>query len=38
MLEAGVPMHRVDTRGAYMEIDTVQDLSFAEGWWTTRPE
>jgi len=38
MLEAGVPMHRVDTHGAYMEIDTVQDLSFAEGWWTTRPE
>jgi len=38
MLERGVVMHRVDTRGEYMEIDTEQDLSFAEDWWLTRPE
>lgn len=37
MLERGVVMHRVDTRGEYMEIDTVQDLAFAEEWWRTRP-
>jgi choline kinase len=38
MLEHDVAMHRVDTKGAYMEIDTVEDLSFAEHWWTTRPQ
>ena len=37
MLEAGVPMHRVDTPGAYMEIDTVEDLGFSEAWWRSRP-
>lgn len=37
MLERGVEMHRVDTEGAYMEIDTVEDLSFAEDWWQNRP-
>src|SRR5690606_13511816 len=36
-LKRGVTMHRVDTRGAYMEIDAVRDLSFAEDWWQTRP-
>jgi L-glutamine-phosphate cytidylyltransferase len=38
MLEGGVPMHRVDTPGAYMEIDTVEDLGFAEAWWRSRPQ
>lgn len=36
MLEAGVVMHREDTDGAYMEIDTLEDLGQAEAWWTTR--
>jgi L-glutamine-phosphate cytidylyltransferase len=35
MLEAGTPMSRENTPGGYMEIDTLQDLSFAEGWWNT---
>ncbi len=38
MLEHGVEMHREDTPGAYMEIDTVEDLSFAEAWWRSRPQ
>jgi choline kinase len=33
MLESGTPMHRVDTPGGYMEIDTVEDASLAEAWW-----
>ncbi|MBK8252573.1 MAG: phosphocholine cytidylyltransferase family protein [Polyangiaceae bacterium] len=33
MLEAGSPIHRVDTHGGYMEIDTLQDASLAEKWW-----
>jgi len=33
MLEAGVSMHREDTAGGYMEIDTGQDLAMASGWW-----
>lgn len=33
MLETGHAMHRVDTHGGYMEIDTVQDASLAERWW-----
>ncbi|HMJ12206.1 MAG TPA: phosphocholine cytidylyltransferase family protein [Polyangiaceae bacterium] len=37
MLEQGSIMHREDTPGAYMEIDTLQDLSMAEQWWTSRP-
>ncbi len=36
MLEEGAEMHRVDTAGGYMEIDTRQDLAMAEHWWTTR--
>jgi choline kinase len=36
MLEAGAEMHRVDTPGGYMELDTLEDLSMAEKWWTTR--
>lgn len=35
MLEAGTPMYREDTAGGYMEIDTVEDLALAEGWWRT---
>jgi hypothetical protein len=35
MLEAGTPMFREDTAGGYMEIDTLEDLSLAEGWWNT---
>lgn len=37
MLEQGVEMHREDTRGGYMEIDTLEDLSHAESWWRERP-
>jgi choline kinase len=37
MLEAGTNMHREDTRGGYMEIDTQEDLAFAEEWWRDRP-
>lgn len=37
MLEAGSVMHRVDTAGGYMEIDTGQDLAMAETWWQGRP-
>jgi choline kinase len=36
MLERGSVMHRENTPGGYMEIDTQQDLSMAEQWWTTR--
>ncbi len=32
MLEAGTAIHRVDTHGGYMEIDTLEDASLAEGW------
>lgn len=31
--EEATPMHRVDTLGGYMEIDTLQDRDFAEAWW-----
>jgi choline kinase len=37
MLERGVAMHREDTRGGYMEIDTQEDLALAEEWWRQRP-
>jgi choline kinase len=37
MLEAGTVMHREDTAGGYMEIDTGQDLTMAETWWQERP-
>jgi choline kinase len=37
MLEHGVTMQRENTRGGYMEIDTLQDLSMAEKWWKERP-
>lgn len=37
MLERGAAIHREDTNGAYMEIDTLEDLSLAEHWWQTRP-
>lgn len=33
MLQAGTAMHRVDTPGGYMEIDTLEDRSMAERWW-----
>ncbi len=33
MLEAGASMQRENTAGGYMEIDTVQDLAMAQGWW-----
>jgi choline kinase len=36
MLEEGAEMHRVDTEGGYMELDTLEDLSHAERWWSTR--
>jgi L-glutamine-phosphate cytidylyltransferase len=37
MLEQGRAMHREDTNGGYMEIDTLEDLSMAEEWWKKRP-
>jgi choline kinase len=33
MLEGGAAMHKVDTHGGYMEIDTLEDASLAERWW-----
>jgi L-glutamine-phosphate cytidylyltransferase len=36
MLESGSEMHRVDTPGGYMELDTLEDLAAAEKWWRTR--
>lgn len=36
MLERGVPMGHADTAGGYMEIDTLQDESFAREWWDSR--
>lgn len=33
MLEQGEVIHRVDTDGGYMEIDTLEDASLAERWW-----
>jgi L-glutamine-phosphate cytidylyltransferase len=33
MLLAGASMHRVDTHGGYMEIDTLQDRELSEAWW-----
>jgi choline kinase len=36
MLEAGTPMHRVDTDGGYLEIDTLEDLAHAPSWWEAR--
>lgn len=29
----GMELHRVDTPGGYMEIDTLQDREFAAAWW-----
>ncbi len=37
MLEGGSAMHREDTLGGYMEIDTLEDLKMAADWWRTRP-
>jgi choline kinase len=37
MLEQGTSMQHEDTRGGYMEIDTLQDMSMAEKWWKDRP-
>ena len=33
LIEDGTVMHRVDTPGGYMEIDTLQDRELAEAWW-----
>lgn len=33
MIERGSALHRVETHGWYMEIDTREDLSCAEKWW-----
>jgi len=37
MIEKGSPFARVDTRGGYMEIDTLEDLAAAERWWRESP-
>ena len=34
MIERGAAFHRVDTHGGYMELDTLEDLSLAETWWS----
>ncbi|HMI84245.1 MAG TPA: NTP transferase domain-containing protein [Polyangiaceae bacterium] len=36
MVEKGATFHRVDTHGGYMEIDTLQDESFAASWWNPK--
>jgi L-glutamine-phosphate cytidylyltransferase len=36
LVERGESLHRVDTHGAYMEIDTLQDRAFAADWWAGR--
>jgi L-glutamine-phosphate cytidylyltransferase len=36
MLESGSEMHRADTPGGYMELDTLEDLAAAEKWWRSR--
>lgn len=33
MLERGAAVHRVNTAGGYMEIDTEEDLAMAPRWW-----
>jgi choline kinase len=33
MLEQGEAIHRIDTDGGYMEIDTLEDAALAEAWW-----
>ncbi|MFO0553447.1 MAG: phosphocholine cytidylyltransferase family protein, partial [Polyangiaceae bacterium] len=35
-LESGDDLHRANTHGGYMEIDTLEDRSLAEKWWTER--
>jgi choline kinase len=37
MIEGGAAMHRVDTEGGYMEIDTLEDRALAERWWRAPP-
>lgn len=34
MLEGGELIHRVDTDGGYMEIDTLEDAALSEAWWS----
>jgi L-glutamine-phosphate cytidylyltransferase len=36
MLEDGAEIFHEDTPGAYMELDTLQDLAAAERWWKSR--
>ncbi len=33
MLERGVALHRENIHGGYMELDTLEDLSYAQTWW-----
>ena len=33
MIEQGEVIHRIDTDGGYMEIDTLEDAALAETWW-----
>ena len=37
MIEKGSRIHRVDMHGGYMEIDTLEDASLADGWWGAAP-
>lgn len=34
LIQRGVPVHKVDTHGDYMEVDTTQDYQLAQGAWT----
>jgi choline kinase len=36
MIESGADFRRVDTKGGYMELDTLEDLELAEKWWNER--
>lgn len=38
MLDAGVPMHMVETAGQYMEIDTEEDYALADARWPVAGE
>ena len=37
MIESGADLHKLDTHGGYMEIDTLEDASMADAWWRGAP-
>lgn len=38
LIERGVPVHKVDTHGDYMEVDTTQDYELAKQFWVDEPK